>query len=166
MSQHHRLGACSPARHLSQELLHRIFCFLPFPADIIIEQMRISVYSEAKQAFVVSNLRRFSVAVNIVDHQGSICRNWPLTLDASLVYEDGKEVILAQSEPHFRSGSEAGVKDGRATFDLLLGFNALSSQHGGRNFRIRIASRTNPPLTVLSRPVYTTTKLRHRRGPV
>lgn len=166
MSIHQRLGASSPARFLSSELMEHISTYLPRPAALKITRQ--SVHASHNKGYVLSNLRKFDLSVNILDRDGDLYRGRSLTLDASLVYEDGTELEFDDGRRNehfffsghgFSSAEQTAGEDGRASFRLQLGRGVISSQHEGRKFRVRVALRSDPTVVVVTEPVYATTHM-------
>jgi len=180
MARHQRLGAHSPARDLPCDVLKLIVAFLsPEPRLII---TRHTVHSKhATKGYVVSNTRNFHVDVEAADIFGKLpdaSPAHPLTIDASIVCEDGSEVPTATNGVSLLRGpkgfgppvEEVVQADGRATFKLRMGPKLLSGKSGRGRFRIRFALRNCGTTTSrtdqierLSEPMFVVSKIQKSR---
>jgi hypothetical protein len=173
MCRHARLGATSPARHLTTEVLKRIFEHLRSTSGLELEISRHSVHRvKGLNDYVVSNLRKFSIEVVLCYAHSRRPAEHCLWLRSSVLCEDGRAVspcakCTAGCEHCLLLGdTEAVAMDGTAAFhELKIGKLLLSARHGGKRFRIRIeprdeaVRRQHPELFVLSEPFRVVTKL-------
>ena len=122
---------------------------------------------------IVSTLKPFSISVCLGDAEGKrVVEHDPAHLMCELLYENGQTVpeparATFPEQQALLHGGTALLQGGKATFKLRL--TVLSSQHGNRKFRLRLAAvrpegeSPLPPIqSAITEPVRTLTKL-HRQ---
>jgi len=130
-----------------------------------------TVHKASAEDLIVSTLKPFSISVGLGDEDDlRIVEHEPAHLTCELLYENGQPVPtpLLPEQRTLIHGGTALLQGGRATFKLRL--SVLSSQHGFRKFRLRLAvarEEGSSPLphiaSVITDPMRTITKL--HRGP-
>jgi len=96
------------------------------------------------QCLTISNLRAFSVAVELQDGFGCKVREHPqVILQATVVYENGEEISLRHNESQFDESflNECLLVSGAAQFSLRFGQQVLTDKHRRRLFCIRITAK-------------------------
>lgn len=188
MAQHARLGAASPARHLSSDLLRHIMQFVrPWLADWKLEISRMSVHQVRDGDYVLSSLRRFDVDVRLSSSaealaQAAVQAHPAFAFEASIVHENGAPPPAAQRAEDYLCGDcdVLCTFDGAATalrLQLGIGLKRLGRGLTRGRFCLLIAPKDAalrarfPRLSVRSEPFRVVTKLRrpiphHPAGPL
>eukprot|EP00962_Isochrysis_galbana_P006897 scaffold1864_cov106-Isochrysis_galbana.AAC.6 len=123
----------------------------------------------ADRDYVVSNLRPFTIDLQLVDISGNApaeCYN-NLQLRSSLYYENGLPVRAPATETLLLGDTQAMVVRGHGQLKLKMGINALSSKLGKQRLRVKIDPvneelRALPMLSVLTEPLRSVTKLERK----
>jgi hypothetical protein len=123
----------------------------------------------ADRDYIVSNLRPFTIDLQLVDISGNApaeCYN-NLQLRSSLYYENGLPVRAPATETLLLGDTQAMVVRGHGQLKLKMGINALSSKLGKQRLRVKIEPaneelRALPMLSVLTEPLRSVTKLERK----
>ena len=173
MCQHERLGAASPARHLTTVVLKIIFDHFKSASGLELEVTKHSVHRvRAPGDYVVSNLRKFSLEAVLFYPSSRRPAEHSLWLRCIVLCEDGSVVTSCSKCTAGCDGcqltgdTEAVAMDGTATFrEIKMGKLLLSARYGGKRFRIRVEPKeaevraAYPRLFVHSEPFRVVTKL-------
>jgi len=161
----------------------------PLPPDNVVDptvlQLVIANHSVHKilnqgipdlQEYVVSNLRKFTVDVVLIDRVHGLAGGASeavgtanMALKATLLYENGNVVRQTQEHERLLEGdTEVMVIGGKGQFSLKMGMNALSNKLGKQRFRIKIEPKDAglqqyEHLSVLTEPLRSVTKLERKR---
>jgi len=125
------------------------------------------------QEYVVSNLRKFTIDVMLVDRRfptdvPEAVQSANMALKATLLYENGNVVRQTQEHEQLLQGdTEIMVIAGKGQFQLKMGLNALSNKLGKQRFRIKIVPKDEAlqrieHLTVMTEPLRSVTKLERK----
>ena len=120
--------------------------------------------------YMVSNLKRFTVEMILVNSDNELVGGVNVGLSAWLVYENGDVVPRPDDNTEILTGksrTDVVIIDGRGFFELQMGPTVLSSEHDNKLFRVKIAPSSErlrnlfPQLTVLSNPIKSKVKVNH-----
>lgn len=130
---------------------------------------RVDQHVREGKEMVVSNLRSFFVKVQVTDNAGSNLHEGEISLQANLLYENGRAVEqLATCEPLLVGTTEVITCQGVAQFKLRI--TSLSSHREKQRFRIQITPKEaslqqqEPGLSLVTSPMKCVTKLRHTKA--
>lgn len=134
---------------------------------------KVEWHNEENREYTVSNQRTFNVEVALLNESNELARDVHVRLYASLLYENGLNVLRPNDEQEtILSGqTEVVIIGGRGLLKPQLGKSALTIKHNKQRFRVNIAPNSEllcaqfPKLTVLSEPFKSVTKLGRKSRP-
>ena len=131
------------------------------PADKVSVSL-IAPHAAREGTALTIDKRCFSLVCKAYDAAGEVTAA-PLSLMASLMYEDGSPIMPPEARTTAMVGKQAlACKHGQCTFKLRM--DLISSTHGGHRFRVRIAPQDaalaaqRPALAFESEPFLVVTK--------
>ena len=133
---------------------------------------KVDHHNDENSEYTVSSLRTFNVEVALLNASNGLARDVHVGLRASLLYENGQNVLRPNDkEPVLTGETEVVIIGGRGLLKLRVGASVLTSKHDRQRFRVNISPNSEhlsaqfPQLTVRSGPFKSVTKLERKPRP-
>ena len=133
---------------------------------------KVDHHNDENREYTVSNLRTFNVEVALLNASNELAHDVHVGLRASLLYENGQNVLRPNDkEPVLTGETEVVIIGGRGLLKLRVGASVLTSKHDRQRFRVNISPNSEhlsaqfPQLTVRSGPFKSVTKLERKPRP-
>ena len=133
---------------------------------------KVDHHNDENSEYTVTNLRTFDVEVALLNASNELARDVHVGLHASLLYENGQNVLRPNDKETILTGeTEVVIIGGRGLLKLRVGASVLTSKHDRQRFRVNISPNSEhlsaqfPQLTVRSGPFKSVTKLERKPRP-
>ena len=133
---------------------------------------KVDHHNDENREYTVCNLRTFNVEVALLNASNELAHDVHVGLHASLLYENGQNVLRPNDKETILTGeTEVVIIGGRGLLKLRVGASVLTSKHDRQRFRVNISPNSEhlsaqfPQLTVRSGPFKSVTKLERKPRP-